>query len=191
VNDGLPAECNVTRLCFDTDNPATLYAAVMKSMDMKTDGGLYVTRNRGDSWHALPIPTEIESVNDVHFDAQKKKLYIACGLSDGAPEKGGVWESHDHGQTWEKIFHMPFIYQVSVAPYDPERIAIAVGENTEINFLNSGAYLSFDEGQTWNKSNQGLGQPYWIVDLQWDLSKPDVIWCGLVGSGWYKGVIAQ
>jgi len=56
---------------------------------------------------------------------------------------------------------------------------------------NPGAYLSFDNGKTWHKSNQGLGQPYWIVDLKWDLVDPDIIWCGLNGSGWYKGIIEE
>ncbi|MCK4829197.1 hypothetical protein KA005_76445, partial [bacterium] len=191
VNNGLPAEANVDRLCFDPDNQKTLYAAVMKSLDMKTKGGLYRTENRGQSWQALPIPEEIESVNYVHIDKRNKYIYIACGLSDGAPKSGGVWISRDKGQTWEKIFHMPFVYQVTVAEYDSNRIAVTVAENTAINHLNPGAYLSFDGGKTWNKCNRGLGQPYWIVDLKFDLTNPDVIWCGLNGSGWYKGIIGS
>jgi photosystem II stability/assembly factor-like uncharacterized protein len=189
VNDGLPAEANVTHLCFDPDNPKTIYAAVMKSMDMKTNGGLYVTDDRGDSWRALPIPEEIECVNDVRTDQQNGKIYIACGMSDGAPEKGGVWVSRDKGQTWRKIFDMPFIYQVAISPLDSKRLAVSVGENTEINYLNPGAYLSFDGGKTWKKSNQGLGQPYWLCELKWDLTDSDIIWSGLIGSGWYKGNI--
>lgn len=39
------------------------------------------------------------------------------------------------------------------------------------------------------KSNHGPGQPYWICDLKWYLNDPDAIWCGLPGSGWYKGLI--
>ena len=189
VNNGLPAEANVEQLCFDPDNHKILYAALMKSLDMKTKGGLYRTENRGKSWHALPIPDEIESVNYVYIDKRNKYIYIACGLSDGPSQSGGVWVSRDNGQTWKKIFHMPFVYQVTVAEYDSNRIAAAVAENTNINNLNPGAYLSFDGGKTWSKSNQGLGQPYWIVDLKFDIKNPDVIWCGLNGSGWYKGII--
>ena len=158
----------------------------IRDRDMKTKGGLYVTENRGNSWTALPVPAEIESVNHVELSPDNQ-IYIACGLSDGKPESGGVWMSANLGKNWNKIFHMPFVYQVGVAPYDVTRIAVAVGENTEIQYRNSGAYLSFNGGDTWHKSNQGLGQPYWIVDLKWDLTDPDLIWCGLLGSGWYKG----
>lgn len=191
VNNGLPAEANVDRLCFNPDNNNIIYAAVMKSVDMKTRGGLYYSENRGDTWNALPIPEEIESVNYVHIDKRNKHIYIACGLSDGTPESGGVWVSKDNGQTWEKIFHMPFVYQVTVSEYDSNRIAVAVAENTNINNINPGAYLTFDGGKTWNKSNRGLGQPYWIVDLKFDLTDPDIVWCGLNGSGWYKGTIIK
>jgi photosystem II stability/assembly factor-like uncharacterized protein len=191
VNSGLPAEANVTYLCFDPDNPAVLYAAVMKSMDMKTKGGLYVSKDRGDSWNALPIPSNIESVNHIHIDKQSDKIYIACGLSDGNIKDGGVWVRADKGDAWQKIFHMPFIQKVNVSPVDSKLIAVAVGENTEVDNLNGGAYLSLDGGQTWHKSNNGLGQAYWIVDIQWDLTKPNVIWCGLFGSGWYKGVLNE
>lgn len=190
VNTGLPAEANVEKLCFDPDDSAILYAAVMKSLDLKTKGGLYRTALRGQSWHALPIPEEIESVNDVHIDRRGKAIYIACGTSDGTAESGGVWVSRDKGRAWEKIFHMPFVYQVTAADYDPARIAVAAAESATINNLNPGAYLSFDGGNTWSKCNQGLGQPYWIVDLKFDLTDPDILWCGLNGSGWYKGVIA-
>jgi photosystem II stability/assembly factor-like uncharacterized protein len=191
INDGLPAEANVTQLYLDPKNPAIIYAAVMKSMDMKTNGGLYRSRNRGDAWERMSIPAQIESVNSVDLCTHTGKIYISCGLSDGSIESGGVWESEDQGHTWHKIFHMPFVYQVSVAKYDPLRIAVAVAENTSVQYLNPGAYLSFDGGKSWNKSNRGLGQPYWIVDLKWDLTNPDVIWCGLLGSGWYKGTAPQ
>jgi hypothetical protein len=125
----------------------------------------------------------------VSIDERNRNIYIACGLSDGAPENGGVWVSRDNGQTWIKIFHMPLVFQVSVAPYDSDRIAVTVGENTKIDNINPGVYLSFDGGKTWHKSNHGIGQPYYIDDLKFDLINPDVIWCGTYGSGWYKGTI--
>lgn len=189
LNRGLPAEANVEMLCFDPDNQGILYAAVMKSLDLKTNGGLYSTHNRGQSWAALPIPDGIESVNYVHIDRRSGYIYIACGLSDGVPENGGVWVSRDKGQTWGKLFNMPHVFQVNVAEYDSSKIAVVAAENSTINNFNPGAYLSFDGGKTWDKCNRGLGQPYWIVDLKFDITNPDIIWCGLNGSGWYKGVI--
>lgn len=46
----------------------------------------------------------------------------------------------------------------TTAEYNPDCIAVA--ENINIDCLNPGAYLSFDSGKTWKKSNHGLGQPY-------------------------------
>ena len=191
INAGLPAEASVNQLCFDPNQPGILYAAVLKSIDLKTPGGLFRTENRGESWTALPIPAEIESVNHLCIDKSSGCLYIACGTSVGKPRSGGVWKSSDKGRNWKKIFHMPLVYQVDIARNDPRKIAVAVGDNTPTGNLNPGAYLSFDGGKNWHKSNHGLGQPYWICDLKFDLSDPQIIWCGLNGSGWYKGLIKQ
>ncbi len=191
INEGLPGEYNVTDICFDPLDQSQLYAAVHLSKDLFTKGGLYHSSNYGSKWERLPIPEEIESLNDVHFNKQGSKIYIAAGLGHGKPENGGVWESTDKGKTWKKIFHMPNVLQVETAPYDSNRIAVAVGENSEINNLNPGIYLSFDTGNTWVKSNIGIGQPYWVVDVKFDLDNPGLIWCGLFGSGWYRGEISS
>ena len=106
-----------------------------------------------------------------------------------ANASGGAWASNDRGQSWRKVFHMPLVFQVASSPRDPERIAVTAGEGGHIANLNPGAYISFDRGESWHKSNRGLGQPYWIVDLQFDLEDPDVLWCGLLGSGWHRGVV--
>lgn len=191
VNKGLPAEGNVTDICFDPKNHKNLYAALHRSTDASTKGGLYYSDDHGSSWEALPIPSEIKSLNDVHTNKQGDNIYIAGGLRHGKLGSGGVWVSRDKGKTWGKIFDMPNVLQVETAPYDPERIAVVVGENSEIDNLNPGIYVSFDSGNSWHKSNTGIGQPYWVVDIKFDLADPQVLWCGLFGSGWYKGDISR
>lgn len=208
-NEGLPGDHAVNFLTFDPFNNNILYAAVLESYDKSTKGGLYISKDHAESWKALPIPSNIRSVNHVHINPVTGFIYIACGLYGGDLEDGGVWLSRDKGHTWEQIFEMPLAYKVTSSPKEPDRIGIAIGLSTHVNqqvnayhaashygylkhdvdYLNPGFYLSLDQGRSWYKGNQGLGQPDRITDLKFDLEDPNKIWCALSGSGWYKGTI--
>jgi hypothetical protein len=208
-NQGLPYDYAVNALAFDPSDNDRMYAAVMESTDKSTKGGLFVSTDHAQSWQRLPVPDNIRSVTDVNINPVSGNIYIACGVPGGKVANGGAWVSKDKGQTWNRIFQMPLVYNITTAAYDPERIAVNVSKASMpgdwdynrmgfINHyedkndpwnLNPGAYISFDGGENWFKMNKGIGQPDRILDLEFDLQNPKVMWCALRGSGWYKGTI--
>lgn len=184
-NNGLLEGYNVMDIEFDPFNNTVLYAAVMQNGT--TDGGLYRTNDGAENWEAVTIPRQIRSVNYVHFDTITSKLYICAGTANCSPEEGGVWVSSDLGDSWKKIFFMPFVARIRTASYDSERLMVTNLPNNSINRLNPGIYLSVDGGENWMKINRGFGQPDRPFDIQFDLINPDVLWSSCFGSGWYKG----
>ncbi|MGA9637291.1 WD40/YVTN/BNR-like repeat-containing protein, partial [Flavobacterium sp.] len=198
INKGLPTvgstneAINVRRIVMDPINPNILYAALVQSEDGKTDGGLYMSNNKGETWSKAKIPNEIVAVNNIFIDKNTQEMFISCGRSKGTLEEGGVWKSKNNGKDWEKIFDMPYVWQTETSPLDSKIITVAVAsqnENKGVTTLNPGAYLSKDGGKTWTKINKNLGQPDSVIDLKPDPEDESILWCALKGSGWAKAII--
>lgn len=189
-NNGLPDGCSVRRLCMDPRKSSTLYAAVNTNKAFK--GGLFVSKDRAESWREVAIPENIRGVNNVFVDRNSGYIYISCGTRGGVRDGGGVYVSRDGGKRWSKIFDMPFVWQSETSPVDSNIITVnsagckAWGKRRGVT--NPGAYISFDGGESWTKANRGLGQPDKITDFKPDPYDKNVFWCALWGSGWYKGV---
>ncbi|WP_115867733.1 VPS10 domain-containing protein [Marinoscillum furvescens] len=189
-NNGFPLDASVRRIAMDKDNGATLYAALNEGTKGGS-GGLYKTTDGGENWSKMTIPAEIVAVNNIYQDRNNRWLYISCGRFEGSLKEGGVWRSKDEGSSWEKIFDMPYIWQTTTSPLNPDIITVSCAiQNAKKNFtmlLNTGAYLSKDGGETWHKINDNLGQPGVIVDFKPDPYIEGIYWLALKSSGWTVG----
>ncbi|MFI3238140.1 MAG: hypothetical protein R3Y47_08995 [Lachnospiraceae bacterium] len=186
ANEGLSHEgFSVRRIAMDPQNPIRLYAALNDD-----EGGLFVTDNRGDTWTKVKLPSEIVQVNNVFINKMNNEILIATGRPNGSYEEGGVYKSTDSGTTWEKIFKAPYVWQAVSSVVDPNIILLsAAGQYNiafeEVGFINPGVYISQDGGESFDKINQGLGQPDKIVELSLDPYNKNVVWCSSWGCGWF------
>lgn len=185
---GLPPDGSVHCLEIDFNKPSVLYAALNKNPEGEV-GGLYKSINGGDSWTQLRIPAGIISVNHVYLNPNSGKLYMSCGRMQGDFYGGGLWVSEDEGEHWRKIFYFPNVLEASASLNNPEIITLAAGLANAAGKKNPGAYLSRDGGKTWLKINYGLGTPGRIREIRPDPDDPNVLWCALKSSGWYKGMV--
>jgi hypothetical protein len=188
INNGMPAGASVHSLSMDREDPSCLYAALNEGLETEP-GGVYKTLDGGGLWSRLPVPSEIVSVNHVHFHTGSGMLLLSAGRSEGTLQEGGSWISRDGGVTFEKIFDFPNILQTSVSINNPEVITLVAGPSRVLDNLNAGAYLSRDSGFSWIRINRGLGMPLRIRSLVPDPDDRDVLWCSLAGSGWYRGTV--
>ncbi|NJB83528.1 VPS10 domain-containing protein [Wenyingzhuangia aestuarii] len=190
-NDDFPAGSSINRIAMHPDKPQVIFAA-MNQWGTNDSGGLYKSVDGAVNFAKMTIPSVIKSVNNIFIDRNTKDLFIATGSRSGTLEGGGVWKSTDDGVTWERIFEAPYVWQIEVSPANSDIITISVAAqvpNKVDEFLNPGAYLSQDAGQTWIKINKGLAHSDRIVDLKPDPVNQDVLWCAGWGSAWYKAVI--
>ncbi len=187
MNNGIPDGASIRRLEMHPTKSAVIYAASNWSSKNKVSGGLYKTTNRAASWSKVKIPAIIKSVNNVHIDKTTKDIYISCGRKLGNNDEGGIWRSKDEGETWEKIFDLPYVWQTETSPINPDIVIASVPWNSKAK--NLGAYLSRNGGKNWIKINKNLSHPDAITDIRPDNKDENTFWCAGWGSGWYKGVL--
>ena len=190
-NKGLPEGASVRRMCMHPKNSSLIYAAL--NTNRAFYGGLFVTKDKAETWSKVELPSAIRGVNNIYIDRNNSYIYISCGFRGANRSQGGVYRSRDDGKSWEKIFEMPFVWQTETSPVDPKIVTVnSAGahpsKNNPRGIINPGAYISFDGGKNWTKVNKGLGQCDKITDFKPDPYERNVFWCSLWGSGWYKGV---
>ncbi|SDW83886.1 Sortilin, neurotensin receptor 3 [Lutibacter oricola] len=185
---GFHPNASIRRVVMDPKNPETLYAAVNDD-----NGGLFISKDKGDSWKEVKISSEIKNVNNIFIDRNTQDMFISTGNENGTDIGGGVWKSKNKGNSWERIFKLPYVWQCETSPVNSNIITVSAPlahrAKAKNEKLNSGAYVSMDSGKTWNKINKGLGQHDRIVDLKPDPYREDVFWASQKGSGWAIGYL--
>ncbi|MEO0796763.1 MAG: PA14 domain-containing protein [Verrucomicrobiota bacterium] len=190
VNSGLPSNKSVYRLTMDPSNPQVLYAASNQTHTL-VDGGLFRSNNRGASWSSVNLPAGVRSVQEVHIEDATGKIYIATGTYSSDGSTGGVWVSNNGGNSWSLLFDMPHVRHIDVSAVDPNVMVVNVGPERSIGRRNPGLYVSVDGGVSWSKINRKIGQKGRITNVQTDPYNADVIWCSVLGTGFFRADISK
>lgn len=93
-------------------------------------GGLYRSRDRGDTWEKVLSENGAKYIYAVSFSpdyADDHTIYAAAGASGmfNGPGKGGLWRSRDEGTTWEKFSPVTpalSLEAIAVDPTDPNHL---------------------------------------------------------------------
>ncbi|MGQ1783702.1 MULTISPECIES: VPS10 domain-containing protein [unclassified Saccharicrinis] len=183
-NSGMPAKVWVRDIEFDPrdDTRASLFVAAPWNEEVQIDGGLFHSTNRGSSWTEVHVSDKIEGVNNIAFD-HTGRLYATAGRRAAAGNAGGLFYSDDYGQSWTQIFEAEFVENFDISPFDRNVLVFSMGELA----TNPGVFISLDRGKTWTKSNQTIGTPNKITQIEFDLHDPNTLWLSVMGSGFYKG----
>jgi len=183
-NTGMPAKAWVKDIEFDPrdETRASLFAAAPWNKEIRTNGGLFYSSNRGESWTEIFISDKIEGVNAIKFD-HTGRLYATGGRRAADINNGGLFYSDDYGVNWTQIFDGPFVDNIDVSPFDNNLLIISQSVLTK----NPGIFISLDRGKTWSKNNYRVGQPNNITQVEFDLHDETTIWMSVQGSGFYRG----
>lgn len=111
---------------------------------LRTRGGLYRSRDAGETWQRLLGGIETELVNALLFDSASPRLYAVTGGR-------GVLVSRD-GASWESA-------SAGLAPGVATLALARVDARTLIAGTQNGIYLTRDNGQSWHTASEGLGVP--------------------------------
>ena len=197
MNKGLPENCSVYRMAMDPIDPKIIYAALNETHDLDpTDkqryeqGGLYKSIDGAENWTKMKLPQGVTSVNHVQVHPTTREIYIATGSISSGRNVGGGFVSRDNGETWEKLFDMPYLRHFHCSLADPNILIANVEGAYSVNQGNQGTYVSIDAGKSWFMINNRHGQPDGIRKIEADPHNPDILWMSLHGTGFFRADIS-
>ncbi len=144
---------------------AALYQVIRKPWDIVSGGpgsGLYKSSDGGSTWHPIKghgFPDVLlGKIGIAASPADPQRVYA---LVEAAKDKGGIYVSHDEGETWQfvtgdhRLIQRAFYYiHIFADPSDADRIYVQ----------NVGSYRSTDAGKTWQTLHPPHGDNHalWI-----------------------------
>jgi photosystem II stability/assembly factor-like uncharacterized protein len=144
---------------------AALYQVIRKPWDIVSGGpgsGLYKSSDGGSTWHQIKAhgfpDVLLGRIGIATSPADPQRVYA---LVEAANDKGGIYVSHDAGETWQfvtgdhRLIQRAFYYiHIFADPSDADRIYVQ----------NVGSYRSTDAGKTWQTLHPPHGDNHalWI-----------------------------
>ena len=144
-----------------------------------TSSWIYESSNQGASWHRL---AKLDGTDDLILDhivvdaANSKTIFVAAWRLEHTD--GGLWVSHDAGQSWNEVagLHGQSIRSFAQAPSNP-RIFFAGTLD--------GVYRSIDAGATWTLISPAHSQEiHEIESLAIDPTDPKIVYAGTWHLAW-------
>ncbi|MCK8523627.1 glycosyl hydrolase [Aquimarina sp. D1M17] len=116
------------------------------------DGLVYVSKNAGGSWVdvSTTFPKDLWVSRVVASEHKKERVYVTLNGYRWDDFKPYVFVSENYGQTWKNIGDNLPTSPVNVIIEDPKN------ENVLYVGTDNGAYVSLDQGATWNAFSKGL-----------------------------------
>ncbi|MBI2054917.1 MAG: hypothetical protein HYT39_02340 [Candidatus Sungbacteria bacterium] len=133
---GILLPASILSFVFDPGNPKVIYLGTK-------GGGLWVSKNGGDSWARLidakGVLQAFAEIYDISISAKNPKVMYLAIYQDN---RGRVVKSTDGGITFEEIYFVPIerfgVFGAAVSSKDPNRVSIATGQGGFLESLNGG-----------------------------------------------------
>ncbi|MDH3245566.1 MAG: hypothetical protein OEM26_13195 [Saprospiraceae bacterium] len=150
-----------------------------------TGGGVWKTRNYGQSWENISDGYFASpSIGDIAIaPSDHSVLYVGTG-SDGIRSNviigKGVYKSENGGSNWKfsGLSNVGQIGAVLIHPADVNKVYVAAIGNPFSKSTSRGIYVTHDGGSTW-KQSLFLSDSVGAVDLEFCPGKPNIIYASM------------
>lgn len=160
----------ITFIHFDQAIEGTIFVGVKQVKDAKDDatgGGLYVSRDSGESWREIVALRE-HSVLGFAQAAKDPDVLVTVA-------RDGVYHSADHGANWRRITpendkELTGFHSAAIDPRDPQTIFVGTWHLP---------WKTTDGGQTWKLTGMketGMVDDSDIFQIRIDEASPDTMW---------------
>ncbi len=158
-------------------DPTIFYAAY-------ASGGLWFTRNNGQSFEPLFDYEAVMTIGDIAVDWDHgQTIWIGTGENNSSRSSYagmGIYKSDDTGATWQwmGLPNSHHISRILIHPKDPNIVWVAVLGSLYSPNEERGVYKTVDGGKTWLKTlyvNDITG----AVDLAFHSAEPDILYAAM------------
>lgn len=138
----------------------------------------------GMQWRGIGPALMSGRISDIEIDPRNAATwYVAAG-------SGGVWKTHNRGNTWTPLFDEQSSYSIgdiAIDPSAPDTVWVGSGENVGGRHVayGDGVYRSRDGGQTWE--NMGLTESEHIGMIVVDPRDSNIVFVAAQGPLWAGG----
>lgn len=149
------------------------------------DGLVHITQNGGGDWQKISnsFPADLWVSRVIASKHKKERVYVTLNGYRWDDFNTYIYKSDDYGQTWQNIGGGVPASPVNVIKEDPEN------ENVLYVGTDNGAYVSLNQGTTWNVFNKNLPNVA-VHDLVIQPRRKHLI-LGTHGRSLYKANIAS
>lgn len=146
-------------------------------------GGLWLTRNNGQSFTPIFDGNGTMTIGDIHVDWATGVIWVGTGENNSSRSSyagDGVYRSEDWGASWQHmgLVHTQHTGRILVDPRDPDVVWVAALGALYSHHADRGVYRSLDGGETWEK-NLFINERTGAVDLVMDPTNPDILYAAL------------
>ena len=149
----------INAVVFDPTDTMTFYVCT-------ASGGLWRTRDYGQSWEYLSVALPTLGTSDALVDPMNPDiLYLATGDRDAYDAKGlGIWKTTDGGKSWRRILDSNMT--VNMLLMDPNNHQKIIAGAT------FGIYVTTDGGHSWTQTLADVR----VKDLEFHPTNPNIIY---------------
>ncbi|MDR1726707.1 MAG: hypothetical protein LBT74_02050 [Acidobacteriota bacterium] len=151
------------------DDPKHLYVG---AWDLNSDGGgLFESRDSGESWTRMRLPRESTAIRDVAF-CRTRPDNMLVGTGDG------VFLTADGGVEWREVGKglLSMVESVAIDPRDPATLYVGTWRL---------GYVSRDHGATWTRIERGMPLDSDVFSMTINPANPAVVYASAC-SGVYR-----
>jgi photosystem II stability/assembly factor-like uncharacterized protein len=203
INNGIGANRYVYRLVMDPNNPDILYVGIRATpgQSVHNYGGIYRTKNGGESWIKANENIELPNVYALVIDpSDSNTLFAGTGRhytqSSNTSHLGGVYKSVDKGENWEAVLtdDPPLsvfnIGSLAISPVNPDIVFAGVYDAPYHDMCGGGIFISTDGGNRWKTVNEDLAHLN-ILAIAPHPTNPDIVYAGTGGNSILRINLAQ
>ncbi|MDW8354022.1 MAG: hypothetical protein RMK57_05775 [Bryobacterales bacterium] len=177
---GLKETERISRVLVHPSDPDTVWVGALgHAFGPHPERGVFLTRDGGRTWHKTLYIDEHHGVSDMDVDPRNPNIVFAAmwkferkpWTHTSGSEQGGVFRSHDGGQTWKKLEKgLPKLMGrigVKVAPSNP-RVVYVIAESKDGTL-----FRSDDGGDSFRKVSDDreiVSRGFYYADLRVDPS---------------------
>jgi len=156
-----------------------------------TPGGVFRSRDGGESWVKVNRGVDLHDVWAVAVDPQDPKVIFAATSINHTPGEpawpGGLWRTTDGGTRWQRVIEAPYVSAVAISPWNSDVIYAGLADYYFHHKRHPiGVWRSGDRGATWRPVNTGLTH-FWPMTFAFHPNKRDIVYLGTRGGGAFVG----